>query len=127
MDSKKFKEMTAGKDVVVPTFDQYVKPHGMLDNYLETHCCFFYYLNAYRTYEEHIKNKQLVYEGDKDPEYNFWELFKSTAALYGCDPEYVANAWPVVDQQCMLLGIPILPDKYKYPHHGLKGSGLETS
>ena len=94
----------------VPMFHEYCAPNGFLDNYLETHALFYYYLCAMRTYEEWIKEHPVIYEGHADPEANFHEIFKRIAQMYGVDPHQMANAWPQIDMQCRALGMECLPN-----------------
>lgn len=109
----------AGQEIELPYFEAYIPPLGYLPRDLEAHALFFYYLNARRTYEEHIKEIHLAYEGDKDSEFNFQQLFESIAFLFGVAKEKMANYWDVVDAQCGLLNLPKLPNEGKYRFNGI--------
>lgn len=99
----------------VPIFQDYLPPNGMLDEYLETHALFYYYLLAMRQYQEKIESVPIVLEGNPDPQVDFKQLYLSVARMYEVDPEKMANAWHQIDMQCRILGYPPLPDKYRKP------------
>jgi len=100
--------------IELPIFHQYIIPLGLFTPNPVEHALFYYYLNARRTYEEHVLDSPIVYEGEKDPEYNFQELFTSIAGLYDVKPEEMIQAWSVIDRQCELLNLPLLPYLYEY-------------
>jgi len=107
-------ELPPGTTIEVPIFEQYIIPLGLLTPNPIEHALFYYYLNARRTYEEHVVDKPIVYEDEADPEYNFQGLFTSIAALYNVKPEEMIMAWSVIDRQCEALNLPLLPDEYQY-------------
>ena len=94
-----------------------MEPEGVLTGDIHCHALFYYYLHARKTYETYVLNTPIVYEGTKDPEYNLEQLFKSTASLYGVDPTNMAGWWPLVDKQCLLMGLPLMPEGWKYSFH----------
>lgn len=94
-------------------FTQYNMPIGFLVKDSACHALFRYYLMARQTYETHVLDP-IVYEGEKDPEYNFKQLFSSVAKMYGVEPEHMTKYWINVDMQCDLLGLPLMPDEEKY-------------
>lgn len=111
---KIFIEQNKNAPVSVALFTEYLIPNGHLTTQPECHALFYYYLNARRTYEEKVKDSPIVYEDDPDPTYNFRQLFTSIATLYNVEPEQMANCWEDVDKQCLLLGLPLMPDEEKY-------------
>ena len=108
------KELPEGTVIEVPIFEQYIIPNGLFTPNPVEHALFYYYLNARRTYEEHVLDSPIVMEGDSDPEYNFHELFNSIAGLYDVKPEEMIQAWSVIDRQCEALDLPLLPHEYQY-------------
>lgn len=107
-------ELPKGTTIEVPIFEQYIIPLGLFTPNPIEHALFYYYLNARRTYEEHVLDSPIVMEGDSDPEYNFHELFNSIAGLYGVKPEEMIQAWSIIDRQCEVLDLPLLPHEYQY-------------
>ena len=108
--------MTTDKATIafnMPVFHDYVIPEGFLVDDLASHALWYYYLIARGTYETHIMDP-IVYEGDKDPEFNFKQVFTSVATAYGVEPEIMVKFWDRVDMQCKQLQLPTLPDEDKY-------------
>lgn len=97
----------------MPSFNAYLVPVGFLIEDRACHALWYYYLIARQTYETHIHDP-IVYEDDKDPEYNFKQLFTSVAKAYGVRPEVMCKFWKNVDFQCRTLELPLLPDEDKY-------------
>lgn len=93
-------------------FTQYMVPYGFLTEQRETHACMYYYLLARKNWEE--QQNGIVYEGDKDPEFNYVQLCKSVARVYGVRPEGLALAWDLVDKTCVMWDLPILPNEERY-------------
>lgn len=73
----------------------------------------YYAILARKNYEEHVLNP-IVYEGEKDPNVNFKELFKSIALMYSTTPEKMVKFWSNVDMQFTIMRLPKLPDEDKY-------------
>jgi hypothetical protein len=96
-----------------PIFTQYISPNGGLDSNLETHALFYYYLLARQAYE--AGRDAIVYEGDKDPEFNYTQILKSVAKWYSIDVHNMVNAWKAVDLTCFMHKLPTLPNKYRLP------------
>lgn len=96
-----------------PFFLGYQQPHGHLDSTREAHGLWNYYLCARNAYETHNLDA-IVLEGEKDPEVNFKQLFTSIAQMYGVEPNSMAKCWGMVDMQCVVLGLPKLPDEERY-------------
>lgn len=94
-------------------FHELVIPNGFLDEYLETHALWYYYLCARKTWEDKV-DSLIVLEGDDDPTVNFKQLFTTIAFLYDVNPENMANCWPQVDMQCEALNLPQLPKEERY-------------
>lgn len=112
---KKFlDEIPKSEGLNPPLFVGYMVPNGYLGTAPEEHALFYYYVHARKVYEDHVLNEPIVYEGDKDPEYNFRQLFESVAGLYDCNPDGMSRAWDVVDKQAIALGLPLLPMEYQY-------------
>lgn len=99
----------------MPAFNEYNVPNGWLQNDPACHALWYYYLIARRVYEECILDP-VVYEGDKDPEYNFQQMFTSTAFAYGVAPERMIKFWSNVDMQCSTMQLPKMPegDQYRF-------------
>ena len=108
------KELPEGTFIEAPIFEMYVMPHGLLTSNPIEHALFFYYVNARRTYEEHVLDTPISMEGDSDPAYDFRSLLISIAGLYGVKPDEMVNAWDVIDRQCDLLELPKMPNEYQY-------------
>lgn len=109
MPDKKFDKLVFD----MPVFPEYEAPNGFLDNYLESHALWYYYLLARNTWERQV-DKPIVLEGEKDPEPNFHQLLQSIAHVYGIKLEGMVKCWPQIDKQCELLGLPKLPDEERY-------------
>ena len=90
-------------------FPDYVRPLGMLVEHKACHALFYYYLISRKSYEDIILDP-IVLEGEKDPEFNFHQLFKSIATAYGVEPEQMIKFWANVDAQCAMLQLPKLPE-----------------
>ncbi len=108
------KDLPEGTYLQAPIFDMYIMPHGFLTPDPIEHALFYYYVNARKVYEDFILDTPIVMEGETDPEYNFRQLFTSTAGLYNVDPEDMTKAWSVIDRQCDALSLPKLPLDYQY-------------
>ncbi len=111
---KMLKDLPKGTYLQAPIFEMYIMPNGLLTPDPVEHALFYYYVNARKVYEDFILNQPIIMEGDPDPEYNFRQLFTSTAALYGVKPEEMYKAWSVIDRQVLSLNLPLLPDEYQY-------------
>jgi len=94
-------------------FEELIVPNGFLDDYLESHALWYYYLCARKTYEDKIENP-IVLEGEDDPTVDFKRLFKTIAFLYDVNPEHMVNCWPQIDMQCQALNLPQLPKESRY-------------
>ncbi len=101
----------------LPLFPQYIIPDGGLTNERESHALFYYYILA--TQAKEIEETSIVYEGDKDPEAHYRQLFTSVAKLYNVQPDNMANAWASVDVTCEMHKLPKLPNNVKYRHRGV--------
>ena len=108
-----------GQQIELTIFGDYIKPLGVFTHELETHALFYYYLIARRAYEENIKDEPIVYEGHKDPEVNFQQIFISVASMYGIEPSAMSRRWELIDQQCLLAGLPLMPNEDKYRHNAI--------
>ena len=105
-------QIAAGIQVEVPLFPEYIIPNGGLTNDRTTHALFYYYILAMQAYDQ--EKNGIVYEGDKDPEFNYRQIFTSVAKLYGVAPEAMEKCWPSVDTTCHMHGMPMLPHDNKY-------------
>jgi len=94
-------------------FINMVAPEGFLDNYMETHALWYYYLCARQAWEQVTKDP-MAYEGQLDSGVNYKQLFNSVARLYQVSPEHMVNCWQQIDKQCDLLRLPRLPDEERY-------------
>lgn len=97
----------------MPRFFELEIPVGFLDPHPACHALWRYYLSARQTWETHVKDV-IVLEGEKDPAYDFKQLFTSIAQAYGVQPEHMVKFWPNVDMQCVSLALPKLPDEDQY-------------
>lgn len=97
----------------VHLFVQYMWPNGGLNQHRETHALFYYYLLAKNAYDT-MQAGMIAYEGDADSGFNFEQLFKSVARMYGVEPEAMVKCWDLVDYTCFLNDLPKLPDETKY-------------
>ena len=112
-------QIPEGFQVEITMFQDWVIPNGELDWAVETHALMFYNLNAYRTYDMYEINDPLIYEGEDDPRCNYKQLFESIAALYGVDPNAMNRRWPMIDNQCLIMGFPLLPKETKYRYSSI--------
>lgn len=98
-----------------PVFWQYVEPLGGLSAEKACHALWFYYQNAREVYEREIIDP-IQYEGDRDTDVNFRQLFEHSAELYNVEPHIMAKFWPQVDRNCEIYDIPIMPreDRYRF-------------
>lgn len=97
----------------MPRFDALVKPQGWLDADIACHALWYYYTLARLNYEECEKDV-IVLEGDPDPQFDNFQLFKSISMIYGTSPERMLKFWPNVRMQATALNLPALPKKYMY-------------
>ena len=74
----------------------------------------YYAIHARKTWEDHVKNDNNAYEGDLNSQFSFSGLFKSIALLYNVEREDMVKYWGLVDNQFDRLGIPRVPDEYRY-------------
>lgn len=94
------------------TYEEYWPPYGFLvANEKACSALWHYYVTAYATHENQTTRK---YEGDQS-EYNFGNLYRTIAILYGADPDKMQNFWPAVNLQAMALGLPLLPNHRRSP------------
>jgi len=93
-------------------FTNLIKPNGFLDDHPACHALYFY---AQLAHENWIKEKNYpVLEGETDPVYNYHQLFKSIAKMYGVEPEEMVNYWDNIDYQMIVDNEPTLPNEEKY-------------
>jgi len=105
-------DFMCGLESPCPIFTQYIAPRGGLDSKKESHALFYYYLLATKATE--MEDTQIVYEGDKDPEYNQLQILKSVARWYSVDVHHMVNAWNAVDLTCLMHKLPTLANKYRF-------------
>lgn len=96
----------------LPLFPDYVIPKGGLTNDRVTHALFYYYILAMQMYDQ--EQNGVVYEGDKDPEFLYSQVFRSVADLYDVSREAMAQAWASVDLTCAMHQMPKMPHGAKY-------------
>lgn len=94
-------------------FSQLEAPNGYLDDYVESHALWYYYLCARQTWEN-VTRDPMAYEGELDSGANYRQLFESIARLYCVDPEHMVKCWLQVDKQAELLNLPKLPNEERY-------------
>ena len=95
-------------------FRNYLPPNGFLNDDPACHALFYYYLLAMKNYQAEFEGVELVYEGDRDPVYNYRQLFSSIAMMYSVEPERMIKFWTNVDMQVAILGMPKLPMTNQY-------------
>lgn len=96
-----------------PAFPQITSPNGVLDPDPACQALWYYYTIARKNYEEYEKDI-IILEGELDPQFDNFQLFKSCAFMYGVAPERMLHFWQNVQTQCAMMGLPDLPEKYKY-------------
>jgi len=96
-----------------PIFPSIMAPNGFLDQFRESHALWYYYLCARQAYEASVLDP-MEYEGEKDSQVNYHELFRNIAKIYGVQPENMANCWHQIDAQCGVSLLPKLPDEDRY-------------
>lgn len=97
----------------VPTFTSLLRMNGgRLPHKPGAMALWFYYLQAQRNWEN--EKDPIVYEGDRDPTYNYKQLYTSIATLYGVSPEEMNGYWPIIDEQALILGLPLLSQKLRF-------------
>lgn len=105
------KKMGMIKDLIV--FEQYEIPQGFLINHrapdgLACHGLMYYSLIGKNSYEIYLK--EMVLEGEQDPEVDLRSLFKSVARLYNTEPEVMQKFWFNVRMQWDQLGLTQPPE-----------------
>lgn len=91
-----------------------IAPKGFLNSEPACHALWTYYTMA-RMNSEKI-NETIVVEGDTSDHahlYNFIQLMRSIALVYGVQPERMVKFWKNVDLTCHVLGLPRLEMKYR--------------
>lgn len=106
--------ISEGFQIQLTIFEDFVHPAGVLDYSMEAHGLMYYYLHAYYSYAKFEIGNPIIYEGEDDPRLNYEQLFLSVASLYGVNPTYMANRWAMIDEQCRLMGFPLMPQGFKY-------------
>lgn len=104
-----------GKTYVLsaPAFPQITTPNGFLDPDPACQALWYYYTIARKNYEEYEKDI-FVLEGELDPQFDNFQLFKSVSFMYGVQPERMLHFWQNVQTQCAVMHLPDLPEKFKY-------------
>lgn len=95
-----------------PRFNIYEAPKGYLTEHPACHALFYYYLIARRAFEENEEDP-IVLEGDADPVNDYQQIFTSVATSYGVSPENMVKYWDNIDNQCRLLGLPLMGQSEK--------------
>ena len=85
-----------------------------LPPYRAAHALMFYYFHARKMYEEVNLQDRLVYEGDPDPQADYFSLFKSVAIRYNVTCEQMAKFWDSIDLACALNNMPRLPNEDRF-------------
>jgi len=94
-------------------YEQLVAPLGWLPRDISAHALWYYYTLARKNWEQENVNP-IVMIGEKDPEFNYRQLFKSIAVIYGILPEHMVPHWKSVDMQATAMQLPRLPDEERY-------------
>lgn len=115
--TKPSNDIHKGFNLELPLFPDYIIPNGGLTNDRESHALFYYYILAMNMYDKETNG--VVYEGDKDPEFFYANLFKSIAHMYDIKPDHMVNAWASVDVTCEMYGMPHMPHGQKYRQRGI--------
>lgn len=95
-----------------PIYTDYIIPKGFLQRDFACQALWHYYITAVDNWRKEFDT--LVYEGDLDPQFNYKQLFKSVALIYGVEPEKMQQYWSNVDIQCVALRLTKLPDDSRY-------------
>ncbi len=90
-------------------FPEYTQPNGFLIDDVACQGLFHYALIARNNYEQETQG--IVLEGDRDPEFNYKQLFMSIATMYATTPERMVRFWQNVDMQMTVLKLPKVPDE----------------
>lgn len=113
------------KDITIkslmPYYDIYNPPGGLLDRSMECHALFHYAVTATGAVNRMMHG--FVLENDPDPKYNLFNLFKGIAKAYNVDPDAMERHWPNVAAQ-FLVNKWELPDAVRFPKRrelGYKG------
>ena len=115
--------MTNDQKSAIKTFaprfsDLVILNGGKLPDRPACHALWYYFVTARRNWEK--QGNPIVLEGDADPEYNYKQLYTSVAFWFGVSPEEMNKYWSAVDDQCLVLGLPILP-------HSLRFTGIHVN
>ena len=98
-----------------PLFLKYMFPNGGLNQHRATHALFYYFLLARKAWEE--EKGGIVYEDDPEPIFDYLQLFKTIARLYGVEPEEMEKCWYEVDYTCFINDLPKLPKNTRLRHY----------
>lgn len=98
--------------VAIQLFPELIIPNGFLSPIRESMACWYYFVLARRNYE--VQQDAIFYEGHRDPDFNYRQLYTSIAKMYGVEPEAMAKCWGEVDKTAFALGLPLLPDEERY-------------
>lgn len=108
------------------------KAGGHLPDLPEAHALFYYYLMARRQFEEIEQGFEIQYDlGQESSGVDYYQIATSIAWVYGVKLYEMIRYWRAVDEQCLLLGLPLLPHGEKYrlngPNEGKHRRILTTS
>jgi hypothetical protein len=95
-----------------PFFKEHTAPLGFLAQDQSCQALFHYYLIARTNLEKQAD--PLVYEGERDPEYDYRSLFKSISVIHATTPEAMSKWWSNVDMECRMRQLPLIPDEERY-------------
>lgn len=95
-----------------PFYSSLVKPNGFLLSSAECQALWHYFITASTNFDR--QKDIIVYEGSADPVFNYKQLFKSVALMYGADVNTMANHWANVDMQATVMGFPKMPNGYRF-------------
>ena len=97
----------------------YESPKGFLSSDMACHALFFYASCAAGAYKDEKENIRYTIDGKGDQtSFNYFQMWKSAAEVYGVSPDSMAAYWPAVNLQLMALGLTVLPDEPKYRSPG---------
>lgn len=97
----------------VRTFPNKTQPLGLLHPHMACQAMYYYWGLAQENYTQQVK-LNIVLEGEKDPEYNYKQLFLTISKIYGVQPEEMVNFWQTVRTQLLMDGEPALPELEQY-------------
>ena len=106
----------------------YERPNGYLDPSPECHALFYYADKAASNWKDEREHIRMIVDGKGDQTvFNYFQLWKTTAELYGADPDRMKNYWSAINMQRRALGLTVLPDEPKYRDPGRRHAAIRPA